>query len=84
MPTTWSRSSGASAATSPSVLVVGHNPTLHELALVLLDGEDRDGRAQLEQGFPTAALAVIAVATASWARLSTGTGTLLQLRKPDV
>jgi phosphohistidine phosphatase len=65
-----------------SVLVVGHNPTFHELALVLLEPGDA-GRARLETRFPTAALAGVAVPTPSWARLSLGTGTLLELRTPD-
>jgi len=65
-----------------SVLVVGHNPTVHELALLLLEPTDV-GRSRLEKGFPTAALAVVAVPTPSWARLSLGTGTLLELRTPD-
>jgi phosphohistidine phosphatase len=65
-----------------SVLVVGHNPTFHELALLLLEPGDA-GRTRLEKGFPTAALAVVAVSTPSWARLSLGTGTLLELRTPD-
>jgi phosphohistidine phosphatase len=66
-----------------SVLVVGHNPTVHELALLLLDGEDTAGNAALEQGFPTATLAVVSVDTASWSRLATGTGTLFDLHRPD-
>ena len=74
MPTTWSSCSGCSAATLPSVVVVGHNPTVHELALVLLDDDDAEGRSRLEQGFPTAALAVVAVAIPSWARSEPGTG----------
>jgi phosphohistidine phosphatase len=66
-----------------SVLVVGHNPTVHELALLLLDGDDGRGRSRLERGFPTASLAVIAVGATSWTGLSTGTGTLLDLHTPD-
>jgi phosphohistidine phosphatase len=46
-----------------SVLVVGHNPTLHELALVLTGREDA-----LER-FPTGALASVTVTT-SWAELA--------------
>ena len=69
-------------ADAPSVLVVGHNPTLHEFALLLLDPRD-PGRARLQdEGFPTAALAVAAVPAPSWARLSLGTGSLLDLRVP--
>jgi phosphohistidine phosphatase len=67
----------------PSVLVVGHNPTVHELAFLLVDGDDGRGRSRLERGFPTAALAVIAVGATSWTGLSTGTGTLLDLHTPD-
>ena len=46
----------------PSVLLIGHNPTLHELALALSGREDALDR------FPTGALASLAVAT-SWADL---------------
>lgn len=69
---------------APSVLVVGHNPTMHELALLLLDESDDDGRARLERGFPTAALALTGVATDSWPGLALGTGTLLDLWRPDL
>ena len=34
-----------------SVMVVGHNPTAYELAVLLLDGEDVEGRARLDRGF---------------------------------
>jgi phosphohistidine phosphatase len=65
----------------PSVMVVGHNPTLQELAFDLLEPDD-DGRVRLEERFPTAALAVVAVPVASWARLTLGTGTLIELHTP--
>jgi phosphohistidine phosphatase len=65
-----------------SVMVVGHNPTLHDLALLLLEPQDAVGRSRLEAGFPTAALAVVAVPPASWGALSMGTGRLLELRTP--
>ena len=68
---------------APSVLVVGHNPTVHELALLLLDESDANGRARLERGFPTAALALIALSAESWPGLALGTGTLLELWRPD-
>ena len=65
----------------PSVLVVGHNPTLQALAVLLLE-RDGVGRARLEDRFPTAALAVVSVPVTSWANLSLGTGTLVELRTP--
>jgi len=73
------RSLGGDAA---SVMVVGHNPTAHELVVLLLDDEDVEGRARLNRGFPTAALAVIALPAPTWTRLSLGSGTLLTLRSP--
>ena len=63
-----------------SVLVVGHNPTLHELAVLLLDDAAVEERARLEARFPTAALAVVGVPAATWGRLALGTGRLLDLR----
>jgi phosphohistidine phosphatase len=67
---------------TPSVMVVGHNPTVHELAFDLLDADDEPGRSRLEQGFPPASLAVVEVPAPSWARLGAGSGTLLELRRP--
>jgi phosphohistidine phosphatase len=68
---------------APSVLVVGHNPTVHDLVLLLLDEKDVEGRSRLEKGFPTATLAVAALSTPSWARLAPGTATLVELHTPD-
>lgn len=65
-----------------SVMVVGHNPTLHDVALLLLAGADDAGRSRLEQGFPTAALAVVALPAVSWGAVAPGTGTLLDLWTP--
>lgn len=69
---------------APSVLVVGHNPTVHELALLLLAEHDANGRARLDRGFPTAALALTALSSDSWPVLALGTGTLLELWRPDL
>jgi phosphohistidine phosphatase len=71
------------AGDAPSVLVVGHNPTVHEFALLMLDEADAAGRARLERGFPTAALAASTVDIDSWTRLALGTATLVDLRTPE-
>jgi phosphohistidine phosphatase len=52
-----------------SVLVVGHNPTLHGLALALT------GRSDVLDRFPTGALASVRLTT-SWAELAEGAGEL--------
>jgi phosphohistidine phosphatase len=47
-----------------SVLLIGHNPGLHDLALRLAPDA-----ARLHEGFPTAALATLEVDAASWGEL---------------
>ena len=52
----------------PSVMLIGHNPGLEDLALFLASaGPEREG---LETKFPTAALATLTLAAATWSRLS--------------
>jgi len=62
-----------------SMLLVGHQPGIQDLALALVGaGEGRD---RLSGKFPTAALATIAV-PAPWSRLERGAGTILGMVKP--
>ena len=56
-----------------SVLVIGHNPGLHELALALAAAGDE--RERLEEKFPTAALATLEPAE-PWDRVAPGGATL--------
>ena len=54
--------------TVASVMLIGHNPGLQELALVLAStGAELE---RLETKFPTAALATLVLPTATWGRLS--------------
>ena len=62
-----------------TVLVCGHNPGLHQLALTLLDGEEMPP--VLRREFPPAALAVIDV-DAEWPDLGTGSGRLVSFTVP--
>jgi phosphohistidine phosphatase len=73
------------AETVRSVLVIGHNPGLHDLALALagaraLAGGGDNGRA-LAAGFPTGALAEFVVA-GSWWDLREGGGKLVRFLTP--
>ncbi|MBP0651763.1 histidine phosphatase family protein, partial [Mycobacterium tuberculosis] len=71
------RALGNSART---LMVLGHNPTLHDLALVLAgSGADRDA---VKEGFPTGAVAVIDFATARWTNMEPGEGELTAFLKP--
>jgi phosphohistidine phosphatase len=57
-----------------SVMLIGHNPSLQELAVVLASAGDEQER--LEAKFPTAALATLAVA-GTWSRVVPGAATLI-------
>jgi phosphohistidine phosphatase len=51
-----------------SVMLIGHNPGLQRLALVLVS--DGAGLERLEAKFPTAALATLTIAETAWSRLA--------------
>jgi len=58
-----------------SVMLIGHNPGLQQLALIL--ASPGTARAKLEQKFPTGALATLAVSSDSWAALRPGEAKLI-------
>ena len=64
-----------------SVLVVGHNPGLEDLAVELAGG---DGAllGALEDKFPTGALAVVTFDGTSWPELSSATASVTSLTAP--
>jgi phosphohistidine phosphatase len=68
-----------------SVLLIGHNPGLHDLALALAGPAGMAGGApdalKLAEAYPTAGLAEFAVA-APWSGLATGGGRLLRFTVP--
>jgi phosphohistidine phosphatase len=66
------------------LLLVGHNPGLEELALLLVPEATRERaiRDIIALKYPTGALAEIAVAVESWEELEAGGGTLLSFTRP--
>ncbi|MFA5883909.1 MAG: histidine phosphatase family protein [Acidimicrobiia bacterium] len=64
-----------------TLMVVGHNPTTHEVALDLAGDGDPDALARLGQKYPTGALAVLAV-DGPWRSVAPGGATLEQLVSP--
>jgi phosphohistidine phosphatase len=64
-----------------SVLVVGHNPGLEDLALGLVGHGDPASRRRLETKFPTGALATLD-APGTWHDLGWGTATLIAYAVP--
>jgi phosphohistidine phosphatase len=58
--------------TDPSIgtlLVVGHNPSVHEMARLLIAAGDVEAREQLNEALPTGGLAVIDFAGKDWRAL---------------
>jgi len=64
-----------------TVLVIGHNPTMHELALDLVDDGDTDALRRMGEKYPTAALAVFDVDEV-WPALAPGTAHLAAFVTP--
>ena len=54
-------------------MIVGHNPGMHELVLVLSHGP-QEFRADAAEKFPTAALAEISFDVRDWTDVAAGTG----------
>lgn len=65
-----------------SLLMIGHNPGLQELALRLAGTGDKAGRKRLMLEFPTAAVAVIDFDAARWSAIGSGTGRLDRFAAP--
>jgi phosphohistidine phosphatase len=63
-------------AAAHSLLLIGHNPAMHELAGVLMATGDIDARQRLLEKFPTAALAVIDFQIDDWSALTPHSGRL--------
>jgi phosphohistidine phosphatase len=72
-------------ATEPTVhtlLVIGHNPGLHEIARLLIASGDVEARERLNEGLPTSALAVIDFAGKDWRKVHPHGGRLERLISP--
>jgi len=63
------------AAGAGTILVIGHNPMMEDLARTLAGSGDRTGLARLAAGFPTAGVAVLEVGD-DIGRLAPGTARL--------
>ncbi len=66
------------------LMIVGHNPGLHELALRLIGDGDAKGRAALADNLPTSGLAVIDFAVENWDHVVFGSGQLKRFVSPKL
>ena len=73
----------ASAADPRRLLVVGHNPGMHELALALAGSGDAAGRKALTDNLPTSGLAVFDFAIDDWDDVAFRRGQARAVRQPE-
>jgi phosphohistidine phosphatase len=62
--------------TPHQVMVVGHNPGLEELAMLLIGRGPDDDMRRIADKFPTCAAAIIAFETNNWTEIDAGAGRL--------
>jgi phosphohistidine phosphatase len=72
----------ATPADVKTLLMIGHNPGLQDLALDLVGDGPREARARLSVEFPTAALAVIDIEGEAWTEFRPGKGRLERFVTP--
>lgn len=73
---------GLGVSASP-LLLIGHNPAMHECAKMLVGSARQRHDSMLAASFPTANVAVIAFDIASWHELTPGMGALLDWLSPE-
>jgi phosphohistidine phosphatase len=74
----------ASVADPKTLLLVGHNPGMHELALALAGSGDATGRRALADNLPTSGLAVFDFEIDDWADVAFRRGRLVQFVSPKL
>jgi phosphohistidine phosphatase len=74
----------ASTADPKTLMLVGHNPGMHELALALAGSGDAMGRRALADNLPTSGLAVFDFEIDDWADVAFRRGRLVQFVSPKL
>jgi phosphohistidine phosphatase len=70
------------SASAHTLLIIGHNPGLHEVALMLIASGDVDTRERLREKLPTSGLAIIDFAFDNWGKLHPQSGRLERFVSP--
>jgi phosphohistidine phosphatase len=65
-----------------TLLVIGHNPGLHELALMLIASGDVEARERLREKLPTSGLVIVDFAFDDWGKLHPQSGRLERFVSP--
>jgi phosphohistidine phosphatase len=69
-------------ASAHTLMVVGHNPGLQELALMLIASGDIDARERLHEKLPTSGLVIVDFAFDDWTKLHPQSGRLERFVSP--
>ena len=69
-------------ASAHTLLVVAHNPGLHDIALMLIASGDVDARERLTEKLPTSGLVIVDFAVDDWNRLNPQSGRLERFVSP--
>jgi phosphohistidine phosphatase len=73
----------AAPAEAESILLVGHNPGLEQLVLMLVpQSRDGEARGQVEIKYPTASLAELTFGVDRWEDVAEGAGDLVRFVRP--
>lgn len=65
-----------------TLLLVGHNPGIHALALELIARGDQDARENLQYNYPPASLTIVDFKASTWAEISVQSGFLERFVTP--
>jgi len=74
----------ASATDPKQLMLIGHNPGMHELALTLTGSGDDAAKRALSDNLPTSGLAIFEFATEDWNEVSFRRGKLVQFVSPKL
>jgi phosphohistidine phosphatase len=74
----------ASETDPKRLLLVGHNPGMHELALALAGSGEAAGRKALADNLPTSGLAILDFAIDDWANVAFRRGRLVEFVSPKL
>jgi len=71
--------------TNPArLMLIGHNPGMHELALMLAGSGDAAAKKSLEDNLPTAGLAILDFAIDDWSEVAFRRGKLVRFTSPKL
>jgi phosphohistidine phosphatase len=71
-----------SPTSAHTLMLIGHNPGLHEAALMLIASGDIDTRERLREGLPTSGLIIVDFAFDDWSKVHPHSGRLERFVSP--